>query len=210
MKEFDIKITEKLEEVITVRADSREEAEKMVQQSWKNSEYVLGSENFVGVEFKTEGEREIKQDKMNVLLVEPGEYPKQIEIGTHYKDWQAVIGGPVEATYPFEDDEVGILLNEEGKLTGQQLNRAMRKEDGEVYDIYAGPFLVVGLTEEDFGSLSPELMQKYEDYFHQPEMFVRMGKGLMVLPIPDELTKPKDSTKTLEPKVKKSHEQSEL
>lgn len=209
MKEYDIKITEKLEEVVTVKADSHEEALRMVEESWKNSEHVLGAENFVGVEFTKEDERSIELEKMNVLLVEPGEYPKRIEIGTHYKDWQAVIGGPVETTYPFQD-EVGILLNEEGKLTGQPLNRAMRREDGEVYDIYAGPFLVVGLTEEDFGSLSPELMQKYEKFFHQPEMFVRMGKGLMVLPIPDEPNKPKETTKGLETKIKKSHEHSEI
>ena len=35
--------------------------------------------------------------------------------------------------------------------------------------------------EEDFASLSPELMEKFEKEFHQPEMFVRMGRSIMAL-----------------------------
>ena len=36
---------------------------------------------------------------------------------------QKAVGGDIEVTYPFED-EVGIVLNEEGKLIGLPLNRA--------------------------------------------------------------------------------------
>ena len=41
----------------------------------------------------------------------------------------------------------------------QDLNRALRDDDGDIYDIIAGDFLVVGLGEDDFCSLSPELMK---------------------------------------------------
>ena len=64
-------------------------------------------------------------------------------------------------------------------MYGKDLNRALRDEDGNMYDIVAGDFLVVGLGEEDFSSLSPELMKKYEEHFHQPEMFVRLGRSIM-------------------------------
>ena len=47
-------------------------------------------------------------------------------------------------------------------------------------------FLVVGLGEEDFASLTPELAQKYEQLFHQPEAFLKLGNRLLVLPVPDE------------------------
>ena len=50
----------------------------------------------------------------------------------------------------------------------------------------AGNFLVVGLGEEDFALLSPELAQKYEQFFHQPETFVKLGSRLVILPTPDE------------------------
>ena len=51
-------------------------------------------------------------------------------------------------TYPFED-EVGILLNGNGKFEGLPLNRALYDDRGQVYDAIAGTFLVVGLTEND-------------------------------------------------------------
>lgn len=54
-----------------------------------------------------------------------------------------------KATYPFEDF-VALVTNGNGKFDGSQLNRALRTEDGEVYDIIAGNFLVVGLGSEDF------------------------------------------------------------
>ncbi|KGJ52480.1 hypothetical protein CIAN88_14615 [[Clostridium] innocuum] len=205
MKEYEVKITETLEKTVTVQAASRAEAEEKVEEAWNNSEYILDSENFVGAKFTTESERALENSLIDVLLVEPGQYPKQIKIGSDLDDLREAVDGDIECTYPFED-EVGIILNECGKLLGLPLNRAMRTDDGEVYDIYAGSFLVVGLTEDNFGSLSPELMEKFEAKFHQPEMFVKLGKGMMVLPIPEESMKARDQNKGIEPKIKKSPE----
>ena len=64
-----------------------------------------------------------------------------------------------------------------------------------MYDVIAGTFLVVGLGEEDFVSLSPELAQKYEEEFHQPEAFLPLGRRLMVIPVPDEPPAEKPRTK---------------
>lgn len=61
--------------------------------------------------------------------------------------------------------------------------------DKSMQDIYAGDFLVVGLTEDDFGSLTSEQMQKFEEQFHQPQMFVRMGHSIMAIPVPDDMVK---------------------
>ena len=119
---------------------------------------------------------------MKVLLVEPEKYPRPVEIGTKLEDLHAAVGGFIEVVYPFED-EVGLVMNEEGKLEGLPLNRALRDDDGDIYDVIAGPFLVVGLTEEDFGSLSPEQMAFYEEKYHSPELFVRMGRGIMAIPV---------------------------
>ena len=79
------------------------------------------------------------------------------------------------------------VANEEGKLEGLPLNRALRDDDGEVYDVVAGPFLLVGLTEDDFGSLSSEQIQKFEGMFHQPEAFIKTGRSVIAVPIPDEV-----------------------
>ena len=128
------------------------------------------------------------KETMTVLLVEPGKYPQPVEIGTDLEDLQKAVGGYIEVTYPF-DENVGIVMNEEGKLEGLPLNRALRDDEGQIYDVVAGSFLVVGLTEESFGSLTPDQMQKFEQQFHQPEVFIHMGKGVMALPMPDEAVK---------------------
>lgn len=55
----------------------------------------------------------------------------------------------------------------------ENFNRTLLDEDRNPIDIIAGVFLITGLTEADFGSLSPELLTKYEKMFHQPERFWR-------------------------------------
>lgn len=128
---------------------------------------------------------ESAKDTMSVLLVEPNQHPRPVEIGTELEDLQSAVGGFIEVVYPF-DEPVGLVMNEEGKIDGLPLNRALRDDDGEIYDIVAGSFLVVGLTDEDFGSLTPEQMKTFEEKFHSPEAFVRMGRGIMAVPIPDD------------------------
>lgn len=191
LKEYDITIEETLKKTITVAATSQEIAEEMIRESYFNGEYILDSEDFSEVDFKTTGERELVQEqaeKMDVLLIKPGMYPQQIQIGTELEDLQKAVGGDIQAVYPYEE-EVALIMNEEGKMHGFELNRSLRDEKGEAYDIIAGDFLVVGLGEEDFGSLSPELMKQFEEKFHQPEMFVRMGRSIMSLPVPDDKVK---------------------
>lgn len=193
MKEYDILIKETLEKTVTVEAATREEAEKAVKQAYYNSEYILDAESFTGVNFAFQEEREIQQEQatIDVLLVKPFMYPQQVSIGCNLKELQKAVGGDIATVYPF-DDPVTIICNDEGKINGSELNRSLRAENGEIYDIIAGDFLVAGLTEDDFGSLSPELMQKYEELFHQPEMYVRMGHSIMAIPVPDERVRKAD------------------
>ena len=91
---------------------------------------------------------------MNVLLVQPESYPKAVTIGSDLESLQAAVCGSIEVVYPFEDN-VGLIMNEEGKIEGLPLNRALRDDQGELYDIIAGDFLVVGLTEDDFATMNP-------------------------------------------------------
>lgn len=142
-----------------------------------------------------------EKDIITVLLVEPNKYPEVKEIGTGLEALQQAVGGNIEVTYPFEDN-VGLVVNEEGKINGMPLNRAVRDESGEVMDIVAGSFLVVGLTEDSFGSLTQEQISKFEQEFHQPEAFVKMGRGVMAIPIPDEVVKEMDKERDKGPKEK--------
>ena len=125
------------------------------------------------------------ENTLSVLKIAPGQHPQQVEIDNDLKALQQAVGGSIGASYPFEDP-VAIVYNDDGKLMGLPLNRALWDEDGLMYDVIAGTFLMVGLGEEDFVSLSPELAQKYEEEFHQPEAFLPLGRRLMVISVPDE------------------------
>ncbi len=124
-------------------------------------------------------------EKLTVLVVEPMKEPyvKEIDPGLHAL--QAEVGGDIAASYPF-DDPVGLVLNDEGKLIGLDLNRSLRDEHGEIYDIVAGPFLVVGLGEESFASLSPDMIQKYTEHFKQPEQFISLNGQIVSIPVEPE------------------------
>ncbi len=118
---------------------------------------------------------------MKVLRVEQYKAPFVKEIDPGLESLQHEVDGWIQAVYPFEDP-VAIICNEEGKLNGMELCRALRDENGEVYDVIAGPFLVVGCGEEDFDSLSEDMIGKYREIFSQPEVFIRTNSGLLVLP----------------------------
>ena len=136
-----------------------------------------------------EAQEHAAPEKMTVLVVEPMKEPyvKEIDPGLH--SLQAEVGGDIGAAYPFRDP-VALVCNDEGKLIGLDLNRGLRDENGELYDIMAGTFLVVGLGEEDFASLSPELAQKYMEHFRQPEQFISLGGQIIALPVEPERDNP--------------------
>ena len=104
---------------------------------------------------------------MTVLAVKPGEQPIKMELDGSLESMQAFVGGTIQAIYPFADP-VAIVCNEEGKLMGLECNRALRDEQGAIYDILCGPFFVCGLGEEDFASLSGHQMETYYKLFEHP------------------------------------------
>lgn len=59
----------------------------------------------------------------------------------------------------------------------------MRDENGKIYDIIAGTFLIAGVEGEDLSSLSPELIEQFKEKFDTPEMFVCLNGKLVVLPM---------------------------
>lgn len=123
---------------------------------------------------ETEQDYEKKPEKLTVVCVEPDKpaYVKTIPSGL--KSLQNEVGGYIEATYPWED-KVAIICNEEGKIIGLPSNRFLKDDGGEYYDVIAGNFLVVGLGEEDFCSLSPEQINTYLEMFKIPEKILFIG-----------------------------------
>ena len=75
MKEFNVTITETLQKSITVEATSKDEALQMVEDMWHDGDIILDPDDFLDVNYSADEGREInRSDKMDVLLVKPGQY----------------------------------------------------------------------------------------------------------------------------------------
>ncbi len=121
---------------------------------------------------------------MKVLVIEPGKFPEEREIGSSLADMQQLVGGCIQVIYPFED-EVALICNEEGKLQGLPLNRGLRDSEGEVYDIISGTFFLCAAPadSENFESLTEEQLKKYSALFHSPETFLNLGGQIICLSV---------------------------
>ena len=130
----------------------------------------------------------MENSKITVLVVEPLMEPYVKEIDSGLKSLQKEVGGYIQAVYPIEEP-VAIICNEEGKLNGEPLNRALRDEDGHVYDIVAGRFLIAGLSEDNFCSLSEAHIEQFTQKFKAPEMFARANGKILIMPMNWETVK---------------------
>ena len=113
---------------------------------------------------------------MKILVVEPLTAPYEKEIAGGLESMQAVIGGYIQAIYPFEDEELALICNEEGKLLGLPLNRALVDGDGRVYDVVVGPFFLcrASADSEDFEGLTEEQVEFGRERFRRLEVFTGM------------------------------------
>lgn len=117
---------------------------------------------------------------MRILLVKPDKEAFETEIKGDLTSLQEIVGGHIQAIYPFEDP-VALICNDDSKLMGLPLNRALYDDKGRVYDIIAGDFFLTGLSQDDFSDLSDELMEKYREHFKYPEIFFRSGNEIIAL-----------------------------
>lgn len=104
--------------------------------------------------------------KITVLVVKPRRKPYIGEIEGSLENLQSIVGGNIQALFPYEDP-VALICHEDGKLIGLPWNRPLRDDGGMIYDVIAGTFLVTGITKDNFGSLLPELVEKYTKIFRE-------------------------------------------
>ena len=118
---------------------------------------------------------------MKVLVVEP-QKPCRVQEINSLADMQRIVGGDIEAVYPFQEP-VALVCNSEGKFLGLPMNRPLLDEDRLPYDIICGTCFLCGAPTgcEHFTSLTPEQLQKYTAYYKQPELFMKIGNRLIVI-----------------------------
>ena len=120
---------------------------------------------------------------MQVVVVEPEKKPIVQDIDVGLESMQKIVGGSIEAIYPFEEP-VALICNEEGKLLNLPLNRALRDDEGNVYDIISGTFFLCAAPPDSnhFAGLTDQQVKTYMEWFAMPEMFLNVGSELFVLP----------------------------
>lgn len=104
---------------------------------------------------------------MTILVVNPNKkYPYEKNIDGSLQSMQEIVGGLIEAIYPFKDN-VALVCNEEGKIKDLLPNRTVVYDDYDM-DTIVGTFFLTGLTEESFGSLSDQQIAFYKKVFSVP------------------------------------------
>lgn len=117
---------------------------------------------------------------MKVVMLEPNKPAYVKEIGNDLASMQEIVEGYIEIIYPFEDENIGLVCNEEGKLNGFPLNRAIRA-NGKIIDVIAGNAFICDCSEDELQSLSQTLLDKYMDKFEEPERFAMVNGKIVVI-----------------------------
>ena len=106
----------------------------------------------------------MNDNPLKVLVVEPRKQPYVQEIDGSLASMQKLVGGTIQAVYPF-DDAVALVCHDEGKLLNLPYNRFLYDEQKQPYDVICGTFLVVGVGAEDFQSLTAQQIRRYHEMY---------------------------------------------
>ena len=99
---------------------------------------------------------------MKVIIVKPFTNPYVKEIKGNLESMQAIVGGYIQAIYPFED-EVALVCNDEGKINGSMPNRYLLNRNNGILDFIFGDFFLcyAPCDSENFESMPDNLIDKY-------------------------------------------------
>lgn len=117
--------------------------------------------------------------KIRVLLVEPMTEPRLVTVDHTLENLQKLVGGTIQAVYPWEDP-VALICNDDGIALRQPLNRMLTDDSGKVYDIIHGQFFITGLGYNNFTSISEKLAEKFIKLFRYPELYMQTEDGHVI------------------------------
>ena len=130
---------------------------------------------------------------MKGFVVEP-QKPGRVQEIDSLVDMQRIVGGDIEAVYPFQE-LVAVVCNADGKALGLPMNRPLLDKDYLPYDIIRGTFFITGLGQEDFISLTDEQIQRYKSLYDNVQILpVRTATGEQGRIVGDQHIKKKGKT----------------
>ena len=108
-----------------------------------------------------------------------------MELEDSLASMQHAVGGLIQVVYEPGGRDAALICNDEGKLLGLPLNRALRDENGEIYDAIAGTFFICGAPadSENFTSLTDEQVDYWLERFAKPEFFVSVNGQIICVPV---------------------------
>ena len=114
----------------------------------------------------------MKERTIKVLMVEPGEHPKEVVLDNNLDALQKAVSIGYEEQGLIEiiglEDGICLLCNEEGKLLQLEGNRRLGD------DIITGVFYILGEDGEgELTSLPQEAMERYKERFWEPEQYTQ-------------------------------------
>lgn len=143
--------------------------------------YYCDTFGFKEVGFDPDEAEPHKEEKIRVLMVEPGKKAYETEIGTSLHELYAALDCEcIQTFYPF-DDLVVIICDDEGKINGSRPNRAIYGEDGSMADLICGKFFICDCSTPSFKSLPDDMMEKYKKQFLMPERFCRINGEILAV-----------------------------
>ena len=130
--------------------------------------YFCDTVGFTKVEFDPEKTQEldIEPKTIRVVLLEPGKLARVADIDASLEGLQKTVKGDIEPFYPFEE-QVCIVCNEEGKINGMKLNRAVYAEPEQI-DMTYGEMCRQFREAEDKGNHMEGYIVFTEDSFDKP------------------------------------------
>ena len=110
---------------------------------------------------------------MKVLVIEPLKDPYAVEIDGKLETMQKIVGGLIQMIIPFDDPEIALICNDEGKLMGLPPNRALYDDKGNIVDIISGNFFICSApaNSDSFEGLTDEQIKTYTKRFESIEIF---------------------------------------
>ena len=117
----------------------------------KEGFHFCDSIGFKEIPFQPELTKNALPRTIDVVLVEPGKLAHPAKITATLEGMQAVVGGAIEPFYPFEE-QVCIVCNEEGKLIGLPLNRAVYAYEEQQVDMSYGELAAQFRAQERSGT----------------------------------------------------------
>ncbi len=108
---------------------------------------------------------------MKIIEILRGQEPQVKEIANSLEAMQSEVGGYIEAVTPFNDD-IAIVVNEEGKINGFPPNRFLVYKKANYVEVLCGPILIVGLGEEDFTDIPESVVNKYSAMFKPDIVYI--------------------------------------